>query len=342
MAITSVPPLEPTSYQDRHTGFLICGAVQIILGIMAAGAAPMVLLSSVLARRVNPGAAMPLRSMIPASLMYLAAAAVLITLGIGSVQVKRWGRALTLVVSWLWLVIGTIGVLATLVLIPRSLRGALSSIPNQPGGPDTTIIMSVVATIMIAFVAILYVVVPLVFVLFYGSRNARETANHRDPVERWTDRCPGPVLAACAMMLLGGVSYAAMVISYPLVPFFGGYVTGIPGIAACLLLAFAWIVLAFRLYSLKPRAWWVAFLAHTLMSVSGMVTFFRLGMGPIYQHLQTPPQQMEMMRRMGFMNTSALGYFGIVSGVLFLAYFLWIKRFFKSAEEPVATPAALT
>jgi hypothetical protein len=78
------------------------------------------------------------------------------------------------------------------------------------------------------------------------------------------------------------------------------------------------------------------------MWVSGMVTFFRLGMGPIYQQMQTPPQQMEMMRRMGFLNTSAPGYFGIISGVLFLAYFLWIKRFFKPPQEPVATAAALT
>jgi hypothetical protein len=342
MTTPAIPLPELPAYKDRQTGFLICGAVQIILGIMAAGAAPMMLLSSVLARRVNPGAAMPLRSMIPASLMYLVAAAVLITLGIGAVQCKRWARALSLVVGWLWLVMGTVGVLATLIFVPRILRGTLSSIPREPGGPDPTIIMAIVATFAIVFVAVLYVVVPLVFVLFYGSRNARETAKHRDPVERWTDRCPLPVLGASAMLLMGGASYGAMVLTRAMVPFFGSYVTGVPGIAAGLLLAFAWIVLAVRLYSLRVRAWWLAFLAHALMSVSGAITFFRLGMGPVYAQMQTPPQQMEMMRRMGVLNTSAPGYFGIVSGVVFLAYFLWIRRFFKPPQEPMATPAALT
>jgi hypothetical protein len=342
MATTSVPPLEPTSYQDRHTGFLICGAVQIILGILAAGMAPMMLLSSLLTRRTNPGMAMPLRNMIPMSLIYVGLAVVLIVLGIGSVQVRRWARALTLVISWLWLVMGIGAVIATLVFVPRAMSGILSSIPKQPGGPDMTIIMAVAVTVGIVFVAVLYVVVPLVFVLFYGSRNARETANHRDPVERWTDRCPLPVLAASVLLLVGGLSYAGMVLSRPLVPFFGNYVTGVPGIVACLLLAFAWTVLAIRLYTLKVRTWWLAVGAHTLMSLSGVVTFFRLGLGPVYQHMQTPPQQMDMMRRMGFLNSSAPGYFGIVSSVLFLAYFLWIKRFFKAPEAPVATPAALT
>jgi len=342
MATPPVPQSEQTSYQDRHTGFLICGAVQIILGILVAGMAPMMLLSSLLTRRTNPGMAMPLRNLIPVSLIYVGLAVVLIVLGIGSVQVRRWARALTLVVSWLWLVMGIGAVIATLVFVPRAMSGILSSIPKQSGGPDMTIIMAVAVTVGIVFVAVLYVVVPLVFVLFYGSRNARETANHRDPVGRWTDRCPLPVLAASGMMLLGGLSYAAMVIAHPLIPFFGAYVTGPPGIVACVLLAFAWIVLAVRLYSLRPRTWWIAFLAHTLMSVSGMVTFFRLGMGPIYQQMQTPPQQMEMMRRMGFLSSSAPGYFGIISGVLVLAYFLWIKRFFQPPQQPMATPAALT
>jgi hypothetical protein len=341
MTTPAVLPTELSSYKDRHTGFLICGAVQIILGIMAAGAAPLMLLSVALARRADPAGHMPLRNMIPVSLIYVGLAVVLIVLGVGSLQCKRWARALTLVASWLWLVMGTIGVLATLVIIPRLLRGAMASVPRQPDAPDTALIMSVVATFIIVFVAILYVVVPLAFVLFYGSRNARETVNHRDPVERWTDRCPLPVLAASALLLMGAVSYAGMVFSRPLIPFFGSYVTGVAGMAACLLLAFAWIVLAIRLYSLSLRAWWLAFVAHTLMSVSGAVTLLRLGLGPIYQQMQTPPQHMEMMRRLGLLG-SAPGYFGIVSGVLFLAYFLWIKRFFKSAEEPVATPAALT
>jgi hypothetical protein len=76
--------------------------------------------------------------------------------------------------------------------------------------------------------------------------------------------------------------------------------------------------------------WWLTLLAHLFVSVSGTVTFFRLGLGPVYQHMQAPQQQMDMMRRMGFLNTSAPGYFSILSGVLFLAYFLWIKRFFKA------------
>ncbi len=341
MATAVLPPAVPP-YQDRHTGFLICGAVQIILGIMTAGAVPMMLLSSLLVRRANPAVAMPLRNMLPVSLMYIGIAAVLIVLGIGSVQCRRWARALTLVVSWLWLVIGTIGVLATLVFVPRIMRGAMSSVPKQPGGPDTTIVMAIVATFIIVFVAILYVVVPLVFVLFYGSRNARETANQRDPVERWTDRCPLPVLAASLLMLMGAVSYLSMVLTRPLIAFFGDYITGVPGIIACLLLAFAWTVLAFRLYRLKLRAWWITFAAHTLMSISGVVTLFRLGLTPVYQQMQAPPQQMEMIRRMGFLNTNAPGYFGIVSGALFLAYFLWIKRFFKEPEAVVAPPAMVS
>ena len=42
----------------------------------------------------------------------------------------------------------------------------------------------------IATTFVIYIVIPGVAVLFYRSPHVKHTCEVRDPVERWTDRCP--------------------------------------------------------------------------------------------------------------------------------------------------------
>jgi hypothetical protein len=67
---------------------VIFGIIEIAGGALAALAVPLVLLAAVLGRTVSGGR--PIVGFALASLSYLALAAVLITLGIGAIQAKRW------------------------------------------------------------------------------------------------------------------------------------------------------------------------------------------------------------------------------------------------------------
>ena len=74
--------------------------------------------------------------------------------------------------------------------------------------------------------------------------------------------CPLPVLAMClwlafsvAMMLLMPVTGMSVM------PFFGMFITGLPGALFCLAIAAVWGLAAWWLYQLDERGWWLIFIA---------------------------------------------------------------------------------
>ncbi len=102
-AVTAPPLLDAPAYdipvyKDRGTGLVVFGVFQIILGLLAALMVPFVVLGAFMSR-LAPGGAMRPGQVLSGVVTYAFASAALIGLGIGSVQMKRWGRALTLVTS---------------------------------------------------------------------------------------------------------------------------------------------------------------------------------------------------------------------------------------------------
>jgi len=57
--------------------------------------------------------------MVPGLMLYVVAAAVLISLGYGSYLARRWARALILVLSWIWLVSGIGGIVFWALFMPQ-------------------------------------------------------------------------------------------------------------------------------------------------------------------------------------------------------------------------------
>src|SRR5437868_14149032 len=98
-----VPPPPPIpSYPDRGTGLVIFGVFQIILGLLAALMVPLIALGAFVSR-LGPAGAMRPAQFLSGVATYGSIAAAMLALGIGSVQMKRWARALTAITSLYWL-----------------------------------------------------------------------------------------------------------------------------------------------------------------------------------------------------------------------------------------------
>ena len=202
------------------------------------------------AARAVPGQADVKTAAAPA-VFYLVLAVVFIWLGIGSIRARRWAWALTVILSWLWLILGVFGT-AGLALFGSGIRASMM----QQGNISlqmATVIMVVTGAIL----GCMYFILPGLFLLFYQRASVRATCQWRDPKVRWTDRCPMPVLAlsmllaGCAMwMLPSAVAYRFVV------PVFGVFLSGAAGAAVVLPLTFLWAWLAWRTYRLKIGAWW--------------------------------------------------------------------------------------
>ncbi len=335
----SLLPYEPAVYRDRSGGLVAFGIVQIVLGGLTSLAIPFLLLGALLSGRA--GAGMPLRSYAVTVLSYAFAAALLITMGVGSIRARRWARTLSLIVSWAWLLFGIIMTVFVTVMLPTSFLAAFqkaaASNPNASGMP--TGFLAVILTIVIVFFAIFLVVVPLVLLLFYRRKDVQETVKRRDPAPHWTDRCPPPVLAACLLFTWACPYYLVMSFTMPLIPFFGRYLTGVPGALGCLVLAALDAYLAYSLFHLRLAGWWVAMAALAIRTASAAVTFAHGDLLQAYSRMGFQDAQIQAINENPMFRSHLILWLGVGFLLAFIGYMLWIKRYFRPLAEP-AVPAA--
>ena len=339
---TSVPismPPETPAYRDRGTGLVVFGVAQIILGLLAALMIPFVALGAFMSR-MAPGGTMRPGQFISGVATYAFMAAVLITLGIGSVQMKRWARAVTLVLSWYWLVMGALFTILLTAMLPMTIRGALAQAQrNGPGGPSpelSTGIMAVIITFIIIFVAVFLVIVPIAFIIFYGRKDVAETVRRRDPVERWTDRTPLPVLGASLIFAFGALYLLLVGLTTPLFPFFGRYLTGITA-TLCFVLAAAFdAYISVALFRLQTAGWWTATLTLPIRLLSAALTYGRADMMRAYSKMGMSNEQLKLLNSNPMFRGHVVLWWGLMSMVLLFFYLLWLKRYFKTAEPSPA------
>ncbi len=339
IAVGAAPsPPDAPAYRDRGTGLMIFGVMQIILGLLAALMVPFVALGAFMSR-LAPGGAMRPGQFFSAVATYAFIAVALIALGIGSVQMKRWARALTLVTSWYWVIMGTLATVLLTAVLPVTVRGALAQAQNSaaetPSADMSTGIMAVMLTLIIVVLAFFLVLVPIAFVIFYSRKDVAETCRHRDPVERWTDRTPLPVLGASVALCTEALYLLLTGITTPLFPFFGRYLTGIPA-AACLVASAALdSYLAIALFRLQSTGWWIAILAAPVRIFSVVLTFARTDVMEAYSKMGMSDAQLQMLNSNPMFRGHVLVWWGLIAMLLFFGYLLWLKRFFK---QPASAP----
>lgn len=347
VAVAAAPlPPEVPSYRDRGTGLVIFGVAQIILGLLAALMVPMVALGAFMSR-LSPGGTMRPGQFLSGVATYGFMAAALLGLGIGSVQMKRWARALTLVTSWYWLIMGALVTVLMTAVLPVTMRTVLAQMkqsgPNAPSPEMSTAVMAVMLTVLIIFMAFFLVVVPIAFVVFYSLKDVAETCRHRDPVERWTDRTPLPVLFASVVLFTGAMYLLVTGVTTPLFPFFGRYLTGVAGAACFLAMAALDVYLAIALFRLQSAAWWIAICTLAIRLFSMALTYARADMMTAYSKMGMSDAQLQMMNSSPMLRGHVLLWWSLLSMVFFLGYLLWLKRYFKapSAISLAALPAQI-
>ena len=335
LAVAAIP-LDP-GYHDRGPGLMIFGVVQIILGLLAALMVPLMGLGAFMSR-LTPGGGMRLGQFISGVATYIFIAAALLALGIGSVQMKRWARALTLVTSWYWLITGSLITVMITAMLPVTMRSALAQMQRTtPGGPSpaaTTGVMAVILTLVIIFAAVFLVLVPIAFVVFYSRKDVAETVRHRDPIERWTDKTPLPVLGASIIFAVGALYLLVVGGTTPVFPLFGKFVSGIAGASCFVGMAIVDAYLAIALFRLQSFAWWFAILAVPVRVLSMALTYARADMIEAYSKMGMSETQLQMLRSNPIFRGNLLLWWSLVSMIALFGYLIWLKRYFKK-ETPV-------
>lgn len=282
---------------DRKAGLIIFGIVQVLIGIacgvLLLGAAA----GSELARHQGAEAGATLASSLVA---YGIFTVYFISTGIGSMRRRRWARALSLVVSAVWLAAGVVATLVLAIALP-----ALA--PRAP-------LAAIVGGATLAMIAL-----PAALVLFYRGEAVRWTCERSDG-PRWTDRVPLPVLAVALTLGFGSLVMLAN-LSNPVLSIFGTDVSGAPAAVALLAFAMLCAFLAVQFYRLKESAWWTLVLLQVIGCAVAIVSMIGAPSGPAGSDADAVYRNPLIMTIM------------IATWVAYFAFLLYLRRFFRLAPR---------
>lgn len=313
-------------FKDRKTGLVIFGILQIGMGFCCAMLIPLMLLPLF----VKPAASSPvsMQMLIPILVMYSLLAVLFVWLGAGSILVRRWARALTLVLASMWLVIGSMALLMMLFWgpVPLDMGAQNKQIPPQ--------VVIMIQAVMLGMMGFIYIILPGTFVLFYRSQHVKATCDFHDPHVRWTDKCPLPVLAL-SLMLGSGAFSMIFTVSYNFVmPFFGIILKGVPGGLLILTVTLLFAYLARATYQLKLAAWWTTLVSYVTFGVSSIITFSRIDMMQFYREMNFPEEQLKLLEKSGMINRMNMPLMFCLSFVVIVGYMLWVRRYFITDSAP--------
>ena len=316
-------------YKDRSTGLMVFGILTLLLGCLAGLIVPLMWFGQMMAAKVPNAPSANAAAFVPAVAIYGCLAVALIWLGIGSIKARRWARALLLIFSWSWLVMG---VLMTAVM-PVFMVKVMANLPTntQNGQPVMSpAAMTGMIIFMVLFNGVFFVVVPAVWTFFYKSRHVKATCEARDPVTRWTDACPLPVLGLCLWLLLSGAMMLFMpVMNRGVMPFFGMFLSGLAGSLLCLAVAAIWGYAAWLLYRLDMRGWWLILVAMLVIIVSSVATYARHDIIEMYHLMGYPQAQIDQLQKTGLLTGNHMAWLASFSMLPFLGYLVFIKKYLR-------------
>lgn len=316
-----------SDYKDRSTGLIVFGIFEIFIGAFFALEILMTIFGTLASHGLNPTFSMDARTLIPGILMYVILAVWFIWMGIGSIQARRWARALMLVTSWIWFITGIVSTPLVIAFLP----GMFNQMGNSRQMPQE--FYTVVMYVTIGFMAVFYIIVPGVFVLFYGSKDTKATCENRDPQVRWTDKCPLPVLACSLVSAVTAFSLLLNVFYGAIIPFFGSVLSGIAGAGVALIGTLLLIYVAWGMYRSRINAWWCAVLSVVVWGVSVGLTYSHGIPMALFDRMHLPAQQIEIVRQAVLSHSSMVAVFSWLYVVLALAYLLYVRKYFIRPAE---------
>jgi hypothetical protein len=320
------PSADTPRFKDRSVGLSVYGFMQIVMGGFSALLVPFMLLSVVF----NPQSGTSAAQMIPAAGMYAALAIALVWLGIGSIRARRWARALTLVLAWMWLAMGVVTLVVMIVWMPK-----MADILAAQGEQIPPHAAPIMYGVMLSMMSCMYLVLPGIFIVFYGRADVKATCDAKDPVVRWTDHCPLPVLSLSLLLGFGATSVIWSAGYGFVAPFFGIIIKGIPGALFFLGFSSLFGYLAWATYKLKMEAWWATLGAIVLFGLSTVISFSRMSLMDLYREMNFPAEQLRMMEELGVLEMN-IPLIASVNFAVFIGYLLWVRSYFPAATHDLA------
>jgi hypothetical protein len=311
--------------QDRSTGLVVFGAIEILMGIAAFSLA-MILMELVSSTGLGGVKAAHYRLFMGYLLLMTGWYC---TLGMGSIMALRWARVLMLVGSWVAVFFGTLALALILYLAPW-----VYHLLADPAifSPQAT--LALLYTGLVALIT-LQLVFPLAAVSFYRLRGVRATCEWRNPKPCWTDRFPLPLIVLGFLSALGVANVFLGAATNYVVFVFGRIWTGWSGFAVTAAVAAACGYVGWGAFTRKKQAWWTAYGIILVTSSSMMITFSGLDMEEAYRMMGYSGSLISALEGFQLLSPAPLTFVTCVWSIMACAYLIWVRDCFQPGRETV-------
>jgi hypothetical protein len=338
MSSAQAPP-QMSGFPDRSVRLMVLGGLQIVMGLVLLLSVAM--LATIFFGRLPKGPqgeAMSGKPMLPALVIDVPIAAGFLCLGAGLIRARRWAWTLTVVLSWMGLLLGLFLFTFNQLLMGSKIWEATAGPAELPPGTATTI--HVISTLSMACI---YILLPLFFGVLCHSKSVRATCYRIDPQSSWVDRCPMPVLALSLLLAFSAVSTLSAMAQNFVMPMFGVFLSGLAGAAAVVLIAQALVILAFGTYRLRMTAWWGTLLIGIAASLNWAVVAWRSDLMQMYEKIGASAAEIDLFRKMGLAETTSRWgpWMALAGGVAWVCYLLFVRRYFVRRGATTVDPMSV-
>jgi len=306
-----------------RTPLKVFGVLGILLGVLCLGFAALLLVMVSYSHNLPNGQDLPIRTQVPGVLVFTFMGFLFAALGWGTFMARRWARTLSLIVGWSWLITGVISTGVMAFMVPKMLNPPEGS----PLGPSGRLAV-VVFTFLV--LAVIYIVLPVVGLVFYHLPKTQRAFEAFHPERDWTDQCPPSVLTVVLLHVLFVVGMVAALPFFNFMdPFFGVVLFGWKGFLALALQGALFLYLARGLYRLERKAWFLSVWANGLWALSGLITFWNKDLVSIQDMLGIAAPPMTGIDAVRLFSPMGMTVWSLVFWAAWLGYLIWIGNHFK-------------
>ena len=184
-------------------------------------------------------------------------------------------------------------------------------------GCAVTAVLSIVLAVLFSL--------PLAYLLFYSRRDVRLTVERLDPVTRWTQEQPLPVLGAALMYASAAVGFLASLVD-PVLPVPGGILTGWGARGVLLAETVVSGALAWGLYRGKREAWIAALILTAAWFALCFLSFRDFDFQQMQKAMGASEEEQALMSRADL--TPGLMAVLAVSAAVWLGCLIWLRKYF--------------
>ena len=333
------PPMPPLAYQtptivgfrDRSRTLLTVGIFFIIAGAICGCLLASTPIALVAPQPAGTGRPPPrVSDILVAVLMYAVLAAALITMGLGSIRKRRWVRPVVIVLGWIGLVGGVMGMIMWGFTMPQMASAMRTSLPPGAAAPPP-MFFTMLIVVMSVFMFVIYLVIPALLLWLFRPDDVRLTLEHYDPQPRWTDGVPLGVLGMCALLALGAVG-ALMTAVQGWVAAFGIVMGGVPARLSALAMAATFAVATWLCFRRRALGWWLAVALFVILPLAWATTLLRHDLPQIYLAMGRPEYEVRMMQSLHRRSGTWMALGTAVVGAVVLSFAWRVRNHFLSPD----------